>query len=77
MLYRYPLPDIPPGWKPDPERVWSQNQGQGNPDKENVKQNDSMSHEKWKASTLSAEQVRFIIPAVLDKSVTYNSEARY
>ncbi|KAF9059660.1 hypothetical protein BDP27DRAFT_1431048 [Rhodocollybia butyracea] len=52
----YPLPDIPPGWKPDPKRVWSQSQGQANPDKENVKQNDSMPQEKWKASKLSAAE---------------------
>ncbi|KAE9403072.1 hypothetical protein BT96DRAFT_990528 [Gymnopus androsaceus JB14] len=30
----YPLPDIPPGWKPDPKRVWSQSSSNSN--KENV-----------------------------------------
>ncbi|KAI0322782.1 hypothetical protein OF83DRAFT_1048649 [Amylostereum chailletii] len=28
----FPLPDVPPGWKPDPRRVWSQDKGKENVD---------------------------------------------
>ncbi|KAJ3839385.1 hypothetical protein F5878DRAFT_535694 [Lentinula raphanica] len=58
----YPLPDIPPGWKPDPKRVWSQSQPQEpapSANKENIK-NDAttaLPHGKWKTSGLSADEV--------------------
>ncbi|KAJ3717704.1 hypothetical protein C8R42DRAFT_697566 [Lentinula raphanica] len=57
----YPLPDIPPGWKPDPKRVWSQSQPQEpapSANKENIK-NDAttaLPHGKWKTSGLSADE---------------------
>ncbi|KAJ3912518.1 hypothetical protein F5877DRAFT_53947 [Lentinula edodes] len=56
----YPLPDIPPGWKPDPKRVWSQGQNQEQypaSNKENVKQENTAAipHGKWKTSGLSAD----------------------
>ncbi|KAF5375309.1 hypothetical protein D9757_009683 [Collybiopsis confluens] len=54
----YPLPDIPPGWKPDPKRVWSksQNPPSDSKDKENIKQPSAMAHSQWKTSGLSADE---------------------
>lgn len=55
--FRYPLPDIPPSWKPDPKRVWSQSQTpSSNSNKENV-ETAAMPHGKWKTSGLSADEV--------------------
>jgi hypothetical protein len=51
-LDRYPLPDVPKGWAPDPRRVWDNDKN-----KENIQK---PSHPgKWK-SEISAEQVRFL-----------------
>ena len=62
---RYPLPEIPAGWKPDPKRVWVQNQTQPSDsvNKENLNQaataaSGPMPHSKWKTSGLSADEVR-------------------
>ncbi|KAJ4474861.1 hypothetical protein J3R30DRAFT_3337189 [Lentinula aciculospora] len=57
----YPLPDIPPGWKPDPKRVWSQSQTQEQvsvANKENVEQDNkaAIPYGKWKTSGLSADE---------------------
>ncbi|KAJ3979015.1 hypothetical protein F5890DRAFT_1095353 [Lentinula detonsa] len=57
----YPLPDIPPGWKPDPKRVWSQIQSQEQiPDsnEENFKGDPTtvLPHGKWKTSGFSADE---------------------
>ncbi|KAJ3964870.1 hypothetical protein EV361DRAFT_975811 [Lentinula raphanica] len=57
---RCPLPDIPPRWKPDPERVWSQHQPQepaSSSNKENIKNDaaNALPHGKWKTSGLSAD----------------------
>ncbi|KAF5362261.1 hypothetical protein D9756_002204 [Leucocoprinus leucothites] len=47
----FPLSDIPPGWKPNPQRIWEEN-------KENIAkhetQQEPLPHEKWKASTMTA-----------------------
>ena len=54
---RYPIPDVPKGWKPDPRRVWE--------NKENVpsakgKQREDIpkTHAGWKSSLLTADEVR-------------------
>ncbi len=58
FVCRFPIPDVPPGWKPNPRRVW---------DKENAPVSDkgkqradpkTMSHAQWKNSLLSADEVR-------------------
>ncbi|KAI0825617.1 hypothetical protein BC629DRAFT_1578337 [Irpex lacteus] len=52
----FPIPDVPPGWKPNPRGVW---------DKENAPASDkgkqradpkTMSHAQWKNSLLSADE---------------------
>jgi hypothetical protein len=55
FCFRFPLPDIPTGWKPDPRRVWAK-------DKENFQEPPpppaaSQSHAQWKRSKISAGQV--------------------
>ncbi|KAF9565923.1 DUF1604-domain-containing protein [Agrocybe pediades] len=49
----FPVPEVPPGWKPDPRRVWAA-------DKENRQQPapppKGLSHEEWKRSKMSADQ---------------------
>ncbi|KIK50063.1 hypothetical protein GYMLUDRAFT_51406 [Collybiopsis luxurians FD-317 M1] len=59
----YPLPEIPAGWKPDPKRVWVQNQTQpsDSANKENLNQaataaSEPMPHSKWKTRGLSADE---------------------
>lgn len=51
----FSLPDIPTGWKPNPQRVWEEN-------KENIPkrevQQEPVAHGKWKASVMSADEVR-------------------
>lgn len=48
----FPMPKVPPGWKPDPRRVWEQGA-----EKENLATTKPRSHAEWKASLLSADQV--------------------
>jgi len=50
----FPLPDIPPSWKPNPQSVWGENME--NILKPEVKQ-EPLDHEKWKASGLTADEV--------------------
>lgn len=48
----YPLPEIPKGWKPNPQGVWEQG-----PEKENIKQTASaLSYQEWKTSRPSADE---------------------
>lgn len=55
----FPLPDIPQGWTPNPQRVWS---ADANVNKENVEQpklpsqNGPLPHEKWRRSGITADQ---------------------
>ena len=53
---RYPLPDVPNGWAPDPRRVWARDSN-----KENIEKPPQPipAPGKWN-SAISAEQVRFI-----------------
>ena len=55
--HRFPLPDIPKGWSPNPKRIWEK-------DKENVESSQKpqdpsqpVPHAKWKAG-ISADEVR-------------------
>jgi G patch domain-containing protein 1 len=54
---RFPLADVPKGWKPDPKRVW---------DKENSQQPDGPSQtapeksDKWSRTGISADQASFL-----------------
>lgn len=62
-MIRFPLPEVPPGWTPNPHRVWDQEK-----DKENAERDQAghiprgnaelKSHADWKASFMSADQVR-------------------
>ncbi|KAK0466836.1 uncharacterized protein EV420DRAFT_1617123 [Desarmillaria tabescens] len=48
----YPLPEVPKGWKPDPQRIWDQG-----PEKENIQQTPSaLPHQEWRASRPSADE---------------------
>ncbi|KAI8996466.1 hypothetical protein BD414DRAFT_478086 [Trametes punicea] len=52
----FPLPEVPPDWKPNPRRVWEQDKN-----KENVPAGEAgpqrpVSHAAWKSSHLSADQ---------------------
>ncbi|KXN90681.1 G patch domain-containing protein 1 [Leucoagaricus sp. SymC.cos] len=57
----FPFPDILPGWKPNPVRVWEEN-------KENIAKpgarQEPVPHEKWKTSTMTAGE-SVISPIVL------------
>lgn len=50
--FRFPLPDVPSGWKPDPNRVW----GKENVSNDRPAASEPTSHSKWK-SGISADQV--------------------
>ena len=55
ISFRFPVPEIPPGWQPDPRRVWAA-------DKENIPRQEeppreAQSHAQWKRSKISADQV--------------------
>lgn len=60
-VLRFPLPDIPKGWAPNPRRVWIVDTN-----KENVQQTTqeladsahAQTHAQWKDSRLSADKVR-------------------
>ncbi|KAG7445117.1 DUF1604-domain-containing protein [Guyanagaster necrorhizus] len=48
----YALPEVPKGWKPDPQRIWEQG-----PEKENIKQKSTaLPHQEWKTSGPSADE---------------------
>lgn len=65
---RFPLPDIPQGWKPNPRSLWDGNNENTTappplPTAQHA-QVEAQSHAKWKSSQLSADQVRlFIYPS--------------
>lgn len=78
VLRRYPFPEIPKGWKPDPRRVWNADK-----DKENltaprqdrdVKQ--PLSRAEWKESQLSADQVGFMDYCSLSYMLNFSSVVR-
>ena len=57
FIFRFPLPDVPTDWKPDPRRVWAK-------DKENIQEPPppsaaAQSHAQWKKSKISAGQVSY------------------
>ncbi|EIW59856.1 uncharacterized protein TRAVEDRAFT_148029 [Trametes versicolor FP-101664 SS1] len=56
----FPLPKIPPGWKPDPRRVWEQEKNKENqPASADQTKAESLlpsSHAAWKRSQLSADE---------------------
>ncbi len=58
FAYRFPIPDVPPGWKPNPRRVWDkENAPVSNKGKQRADPK-TMSHAQWKNSLLSADEVR-------------------
>jgi len=52
----FPVPPVPPGWKPNPRHVWEK-EGKENA-KPTVVPTGKMSHAEWKLSRLTADQVR-------------------
>jgi G patch domain-containing protein 1 len=52
---QFQLPEIPPGWQPNPRRVWEEN-------KENISGREvvqePMAHGKWKSSAMTAGEVK-------------------
>ena len=53
-VYRFALPDVPPGWKPDPSRVW----GAGKENQPAPPQPQGpIPHEKWRTSGKTADEV--------------------
>ncbi|KAI0714194.1 hypothetical protein C8T65DRAFT_707738 [Cerioporus squamosus] len=56
----FPLPDVPPGWQPNPKRVWEQGKDKENEpaisDRTRGIQHPAQSHAAWKASQLSADE---------------------
>lgn len=61
---RFPLPDVPAGWKPNPKRVWEmeknkENQGPDQPAKGEKHAEPPKTRAEWKSSLLSADEVCF------------------
>ncbi|KAM5534503.1 hypothetical protein V8D89_011835 [Ganoderma adspersum] len=52
----FPMPKVPPGWKPDPRRVWEQATDKENESTTKPQPQPTQSHAEWKASLLSADQ---------------------
>ena len=59
---RFPLPEVPAGWKPDPQRVWDAGENKENATPAKVKQEPPRTHAEWKASLLSADKVQDLRP---------------
>ena len=57
LRFRFPFPDIPPGWTPDPRRVWDADKNKENVDA-TQRRDQPQSHAEWKKNKLSADQVR-------------------
>ena len=53
----FPLPEVPPGWQPDPYRVWNQGKDKENQPSAKPPPQAALSHAEWKANQLSADQV--------------------
>ncbi|RPD64508.1 DUF1604-domain-containing protein [Lentinus tigrinus ALCF2SS1-7] len=56
----FPLPDVPPGWQPNPKKVWEHGKNKENEpapaDRTRATQHPAQSHAAWKASQLSADE---------------------
>nr|VWP02234.1 Extracellular lipase (EC [Ganoderma boninense] len=52
----FPMPKVPPGWKPDPRRVWEQAADKENKSTAKSQPQPTRTHAEWKASLLSADQ---------------------
>ncbi|KAI0367581.1 hypothetical protein BV20DRAFT_1000266 [Pilatotrama ljubarskyi] len=56
----FPFPEVPPGWKPNPRRVWQQEKNKENvpsgQDKPIPGAQPALSHAAWKSSQLSADE---------------------
>ncbi|KAI0079117.1 hypothetical protein K474DRAFT_1705947 [Panus rudis PR-1116 ss-1] len=55
---KYPFPEVPKGWKPDPRRLWDSDKNKENVDAARRAQQNAApkSHVEWKESQLSADQ---------------------
>lgn len=51
---RFPLPEIPRGWKPDPKRVWDKENSQKPEDSSQIGQ--EKPEKKWSRTGISADQ---------------------
>ncbi|KAI1790233.1 hypothetical protein LXA43DRAFT_515639 [Ganoderma leucocontextum] len=52
----FPMPKVPPGWKPDPKRIWEQGTNKENKSTTQSQPQPTRSHAEWKASLLSADE---------------------
>ncbi|KAF8159383.1 hypothetical protein B0H34DRAFT_654370 [Crassisporium funariophilum] len=51
----FELPDVPPGWSPNPKKVWAQDTNKENLESTSVP-SQAEPHEKWRRSKISADQ---------------------
>ncbi len=73
-IRRFSLPKIPPGWKPDPRRVWEQEKNKENrpASADQIKTENQLpsSHAAWKRSQLSADEVSCLPHLTLPSKLT-------
>lgn len=57
--HRFPLPEVPSGWKPNPRRVWDAGANKENEAvSKGIQQDEPLrTHGEWKRSLLSADEV--------------------
>ncbi len=64
----FPLPKVPPGWKPDPRRVWDEKIYKENQSTTKSNPAPTQSHAEWNSSLLSADEV-----SVLSRRLFYSN----
>jgi G patch domain-containing protein 1 len=69
-LPRYPLPEVPKGWKPNPQRVWGKNQDKENVEAASAPTPSIKSHQDWKKGVSADEVGLFLysVPSISDPS---------
>ena len=81
--FRFPIPDIPKGWKPDPKRVWERNKNKENENIASLKLpvQGPVPHRKWKkgisADEASISLIFFFWGGALSLELRCSSEDRY
>lgn len=65
--HRFPLSEVPSGWKPNPRRVWNASVNKENETvSKGIQQDESpRTHGEWKRSLLSADEVCYAASIVL------------
>jgi G patch domain-containing protein 1 len=57
FLHRFPLPDVPKGWSPNPKRIWDKNKENIESSQQPQDPSQPVPHAKWRAG-ISADEVR-------------------